>query len=405
MPDRPAPLGLRITSDRKELTMTPRLAPSCLLVLARPARLALSSLLSFSLFALPVNAARACTSVLLPAQDGGYVYGRTLEFGLQMNSQFMIVPRNLTITGTGPDGNVGRGGLTWTTKYAATGANALGLPVLLDGVNEKGLTGGLFNFPGFAEFQTVPPGKADQSIASFELLSYILTNFATVDEVRAALPKIYVSGVKLKQFGDMVPPVHVSIHDADGKSLAIEYTDGGKLNMYDNPARVFTNSPPFPFHLQNLAQYQYVTANVLPPLQVGNVTLSAASSGDGMNGLPGGFLATARFVRAYFAQASAPKLATSNATVLLAFHVMNGFDLPPGSIGVSATTGGEGGGIDGYETTEWIAVADMKNLRYYIRTYDNMDIRAIDLRKADLNAKQIKFIALDQPQTVQDLTP
>jgi choloylglycine hydrolase len=124
-----------------------------------------------------------------------------------------------------------------------------------------------------------------------------------------------------------------------------------------------------------------------------------------MNGLPGGFLAPARFVRAFFAQASAPKLDTSNATVSLAFHVMNGFDLPPGSIGVSATAGGEGGGIDGYETTEWTAVSDMKNLRYYIRTYDNFDVRMIDLNKADLNAKQMKFISLDKAQTVKELTP
>lgn len=370
----------------------------------RVARAGLSALAAFGLIVSPVTA-RACTSVLLAAQDGGYVYGRTLEFGLQLNSQLMIVPRNLAITGTGPAGKVGEGGLTWTTKYAAAGANALRLPVLLDGFNEKGLSGGLFNFPGYAEFQTVPAGKADRSIASFELLTYILTSFATVDEVRAALANIYVSGVKLREFGNMVPPLHVSLHDATGKSLAIEYTDGGKLAIYDNPAHVFTNAPPFPFQLQNLAQYQYVTANVLPPLKIGSLALGAASSGDGMNGLPGGFLATARFVRAYFAQASAPRLATSKETVGLAFHVMNGFDLPPGSIGVSSTTGGEGGGIDGYETTEWIAVSDMKNLRYYIKTYDNFDVRMLDLGKADLNAKQIKFIALDQPQTAKDLTP
>ena len=47
----------------------------------------------------------------------------------------------------------------------------------------------------------------------------------------------------------------------------------------------------------------------------------------------------------------------------------------------------------------------MKNLRYYIRTYDNMDIRVIDLGRADLNAQQIKFVSLDQAQTVLDLTP
>ena len=372
---------------------------------SRRARLGLSALVSFALFVSPVTAANACTSILLAAKDGGYVYGRSLEFGLQLNSQLVIVPRNLAITGTGPAGKVGEGGMRWTTKYAAAGANALGLPIILDGFNEKGLAGGLFNFPDFAEFQTVPPGKADRSIASFELLTFILTSFATVDEVKAAIPDIYVSGVKLAQFGNMVPPIHASVHDATGKSLVIEYTDGGKLNMYDNPTHVFTNSPPFPFHLQNLAQYQYITASVLPPLKAGDLSLSAASSGDGMNGLPGGFLATARFIRAFFAQANAPKLDTASETVGLAFHVMNGFDLPPGSIGVSAAAGGEGGGINGYETTEWLAVSDMKNLRYYIRTYDNFDVRMVDLNKADLNAKQMRFIPLDRPQAVQDLTP
>ena len=83
---------------------------------------------------------------------------------------------------------------------------------------------------------------------------------------------------------------------------------------------------------------------------------------------------------------------------------MNGFDIPPGSIGVSAAAGGEGGGVDGYETTEWTAASDMKNLRYYIRTYDNQDLSMVDLKKAELNAKKIMFIPLDKPQTARDLT-
>lgn len=374
-------------------------------MVSRLTRTGVSSLVTTALIAMPVATANACTSVLLPAKDGGYVYGRTLEFGLQLGSQIIVVPRGVAMTGTGPEGNIGQGGLAWTTKYAATGTNALGLTMILDGVNERGLSGGLFNFPGYADFQTVPPGKGSQSIASFEILTWILTNFATVDEVKAALPTIYVSAVKVKAFSDMVPPIHVSVHDASGRSLVIEYTDGGTLHMYDNPAHVLTNAPDFPFQLKNLSQYQYVTPNVLPPLKVGNVELSAASSGDGMNGLPGGFIAPARFVRAFFAQASAPTLATSAETVGLSFHIMNAFDLPPGSIGTSASAGGEGGGVSGYETTEWIAASDMKNLRYYVRTYENSNIRMIDLRKAVQNLKEIKFIPLDQKQTVQDLTP
>ncbi|RAI42707.1 linear amide C-N hydrolase [Rhodoplanes roseus] len=374
-------------------------------MVSRLTRAAVSALLTTSLVALPLADATACTSVLLPAKDGGFVYGRTLEFGLQLQSQLIVVPRGIALTGTGPEGNIGQGGLAWTSKYAATGTNALGLPMILDGVNERGLSGGLFNFPGYADFQTVPPGKGNQSIASFEILTWILTSFATVDEIKAALPGIYVSAVKVKSFGDMVPPIHVSVHDAAGKSLVIEYTDGGKLNMYDNPAHVLTNAPDFPFHLKNLSQYQYVTPNVLPPLKVGTTSLSAASSGDGMNGLPGGFIAPARFVRAFFAQANAPQLATSAETVGLAFHIMNAFDLPPGSIGTSASAGGEGGGVSGYETTEWIAATDMKNLRYYVRTYENPAIQVVDLKKAVQNLKEIKFIPFDSKPAVRDLTP
>jgi len=348
--------------------------------------------------------ARACTSILLRSADGGFVYGRTMEFGLDMRSQLVIVPRGLSLTATGPAGQIGKGGLTWTSRYAAAGTNGLGLPILLDGVNEKGLAGGLFNFPVYAQFQTVGAKDAARSVASFEVVTWVLTSFATVEEVKEGIRKILVSGVKLAQFGNMVPPTHFSFHDATGQSVVIEYTDGGQLHVYVNPAHVFTNAPAFPFQLENLAQYQYVSADVLPPLQVGTLKLAAASSGDGMNGLPGGWLAPARFVRAYFAQANAPIAPTTEEAVKTSFHVMNGFDIPPGSIRTSAAAGGEGGGVTGFETTEWTATSDLKNLRYYIRTYGNPDVRYVDLRKADLDAKAMKFIPLDQPWAARHLT-
>lgn len=349
--------------------------------------------------------ARACTSILLHSADGGFVYGRTLEFGLQLRSKLIVVPRNLSLTATGPEGQVGSGGLSWTTKYAAAGANGLDLPVLLDGVNEKGLAGGMFNFPGYAQFQAVPEGAARRSMAPFEVLLWALTSFATVDEVKAALPKIVVSAVKLAAFGNSVPSLHYSFHDATGKSIAVEYVDGGQLRIYDNPAHVFTNAPAFPFHLENLAQYQYISAQVLPPLAVGDLKLAAASSGDGMNGLPAGYLASARFVRAFFAQQNAPPMATAADAIAVSFHIMNGFDIPPGSVQVSPTAGGESGGVAGFETTEWTCASDMKNLRFYIWTYANPEVRYVDLKKADLNAKAIQFVPLDQPQVTRDLTP
>src|SRR5579871_5429899 len=84
------------------------------------------------------GAVDACTSFVLAARDGARVYGRTMEFGLPLQSQLLVIPRGYALKGAGPDGADG-GGLAWTSKYGAAGANGLGLPVLVDGMNEKGL--------------------------------------------------------------------------------------------------------------------------------------------------------------------------------------------------------------------------------------------------------------------------
>jgi choloylglycine hydrolase len=59
-----------------------------------------------------------------------------------------------------------------------------------------------------------------------------------------------VAATVLKQWG-FSPPVHAIVQDASGKSLVIEYV-GGKLNLYDNPLGVITNSPGFDWHMTNL---------------------------------------------------------------------------------------------------------------------------------------------------------
>jgi len=59
----------------------------------------------------------------------------------------------------------------------------------------------------------------------------ILTQFATVDEVKAGLPKIKVNRAPLAAFNGPLP-IHVTVHDAAGNSIAIEYV-GGQLQIID----------------------------------------------------------------------------------------------------------------------------------------------------------------------------
>ncbi|MGO4816639.1 linear amide C-N hydrolase, partial [Cupriavidus sp. 2MCAB6] len=121
----------------------------------------------------------ACTSFLIRTTDDGAVYGRTMEFGFELESRAMVIPRNYKLASTGPGG---KPAMSWTGKYAAVGLNALGVSALVDGMNEKGLSGGILYFPDYAGY--ADPAKTDpaKSLAPWDLLTWALTSFATVAE-------------------------------------------------------------------------------------------------------------------------------------------------------------------------------------------------------------------------------
>jgi len=364
--------------------------------LAKPAMAAFALLAAF---VLPLQQALACTSFMLKSADGGFVYGRTMEFGLPLNSTLTVIPRNFAYVGTGPDGKPGTG-LPWTTKYGAGGANAFGLPVLVDGLNEAGLAGGMLYLPGLALYQEVPASEGKTSIAAHEVLTYILTSFATVAEVKAGLPKIKVNRSILEQL-KMPAPMHVTLHDATGASLVIEYI-GGELHMHDNPTTVMTNAPSFDWHIANLGNYLPLSVYNPQPLKVGSLTLSPPSTGAGAPGLPGDMSSPSRFVRAFLYSHAAPVSGTSAESASLAFHILNNFDISPGVVRTSADSA-SGGGITGIETTEWTAVSDLKARRYFIRTYGNSQTRVLDLTKAPIDGKEIKSYPITQPETLVNI--
>ena len=53
------------------------------------------------------HSARACTSFTLQGNDGGRLYGRTMEFGQPLNSNAVLIQRGTALQGNGPDGKLG----------------------------------------------------------------------------------------------------------------------------------------------------------------------------------------------------------------------------------------------------------------------------------------------------------
>src|ERR1700686_806836 len=110
--------------------------------------------------------AQACTGIRIKPDDGSIIYARTLEFGTDLCSNVIVIPRGKSFVGTAPGGQPG---LAWTTKYGCAGANAFGLSVLVDGVNEMGLAVGIFYFPGYAKYQNIAASEVAKAVAPWEL--------------------------------------------------------------------------------------------------------------------------------------------------------------------------------------------------------------------------------------------
>lgn len=337
-----------------------------------------------------------CTSFLLKSNDGGAVYGRSMEFGMPLNSKLMISPRGYKYQGIGVDGKAGTG-LNWTSKYAVAGMNVLGLPTLVDGMNEKGLVGGLLNAPFTAHYQDVSQADSANSISSSQMLLFALTNFATVNEVKAGFKKIFVNRSTVAEYKNQTAPMRVPLHDAQGYSIVIEYIKG-ELVITDNPTHVCTNDPVLSEQFDNIGKYANLTNIEQEPLIINGITYQSPSSGNGLHGLPGDYLSTSRFIRALFLSKSVPVEYNTEKMVNAAWHITGSFDIPPGAITLSADNP-YGGGVDGIEITEWIIVADSKNLIYNIKMFETTNVYAFDLKKIDLNAERLIYINLDQPQS------
>ncbi|GLK83293.1 linear amide C-N hydrolase [Ancylobacter defluvii] len=322
--------------------------------------------------------AQACTSFLLGTSDGAYVYGRTMEFGFELASDMMVIPRQFALAGTGPGG---KPGIEWTAKYAAVGLNAFGLPVLTDGMNEKGLAGGILYFPDYAGY--ADPAKADPktAMAPWDFLTWALTNFATVAEVKAAISGISIVDVAQPQMG-ITPPFHYTLHDETGASLVIEPV-GGVLKVYDNPFGVMTNAPEFSWHLTNLKNYVKISPVNAPDITVNGQAISSFGQGSGLLGIPGDPTPPSRLIRALGYAMSAEKKPSGEESVRVAEHILNNFDIPVGFIKPEA------GNTADMEYTQWSSVADLKNRRYYVKTYDDQVLRGVDLMSFDLDAKTL----------------
>ena len=150
-----------------------------------------------------------------------------------------------------------------------------------------------------------------------------------------------------------------------------------------------TNDPPMSYQLTNVGNYVNLSPIEKLPVTINGVTFRAPSSGSGLHGLPGDFLSPSRFLRAFEFSQAAQANVTNQDKVFLAWHIINMFDIPPGSVMIPATDP-YAKGVAGWEYTQESIVTDPKNLAYYVRPFASLNIKKFQLKDQDLNADGIK---------------
>jgi choloylglycine hydrolase len=344
----------------------------------------------------------ACTGITLNAADGSVVYGRTLEWGaFDLKSRLIIIPRGYELVGTTPDG---KPGLKWKAKYGVAGIDAVEKNIVIDGINENGLAVGVFYHPGFAQYQKYLPGQADKTLGPLDVAAFILTQFASVEEVRSAMDAVRVVPVVEPALG-FPPPVHYIVTEPSGKSIVMEYLKG-QLTIFDNPLGVITNAPSYDWHMTNLRNYINLSPVALPGKKIEDLDFKPLGGGSGMIGLPGDFTPPSRFVRAVAFSKTARRTADAQETLYELFRILDSFNVP---LGAAEGSDGSSLGTNGMRSaTIWTSAQDTKNRVLYYHTQHNRRVRMVDLKALDFaGPTRILHAPLDREkrQDIEDVTP
>ena len=320
-----------------------------------------------------------CTAVSYVTRD--HYFGRSLDLEYSYHETVTITPRNFPLTFR-TLGTMDRHHAMIGMAYVADD-----YPLYYEAVNEKGLGMAGLNFPGNADYKPLEDGK--DNVAPFEFIPWVLGQCATLDEARALLSRINLAAI---DFSDALPasPLHWMIADRSG-SLVVESVKEG-LRIYDNPVGVMTNNPTFDKHLWNLSNYMALSTE--PPQNTfgRGLKLDAYSRGMGAMGLPGDLSSASRFVKCAFTKLNSIAGETESESISQFFHIL-------GSVAQQRGLVHMGGGK--YEISIYTSCCNADKGVYYYTTYENSQITAIDMRKENLEAAELKLWPLVTGQQIR----
>ena len=310
-----------------------------------------------------------------------HYFGRNFDYEISYNERVTVTPRNYEFKFRKID--------DIKTHYAIIGiaAGIDGYPLYYDACNEKGLAIAGLNFAGNAVYREYEEGMVN--ITPFELIPYLLGKAGSVSEARELLSEINLVNIN---FADELPlsPLHWMMSDNDGDAIVIEPMEDG-LKIFDNPAGVLTNNPPFDKQLFSLNNYRSLSNKNPENTFSKTFDLDEYSRGMGGIGLPGDLSSASRFAKVAFTRENSYSQADEISSVGQFFHILGSVEQQNGCTFIDDP--------DLYEYTIYTSCYSTKKVILYYRTYKNSQITAVDLNKEDLDSTElINYLLINEEQ-------
>ena len=311
-----------------------------------------------------------CTGVRFNDDKGTMYFGRNLDWSTGYGQKIVVTPRNYHYH------SAFLGDMK--PKYALIGMGIVeeNTPLYFDCGNEAGLAIAGLNFPGYAQYESdAVDGKTN--IAAYEFPLWVAMNFATVDEVEAALKDV---AIVAKPINDKYPVslLHWIIGDAK-RSIVVEYTASG-LQIFHNDVDVLTNQPGYTWHQENLRNYLNLSSPQPEKVTWGKAEMTAFGSGSLMRGLPGDYYSPSRFVRVAYLNTHYPIKSTEEENVARLFHTLTGVAMIDGA---AAMNSGD------FEKTVYTGGYSAATKTYYWNTYEDPAIQHATLTNYDIDGDKL----------------
>ncbi len=318
-----------------------------------------------------------CTAICFGASKN--FFGRNLDLEYSFGENVTFLPRNFPLRFQKiPE-------IRRHFSIIGTAHISGGYPLFYDGINEHGLFAAALNFPESAVYNDEKTGA--KNLASFEIIPWVLALCSNLKEAKAALEN---TNILSTDFSRELPatPLHWFFADKTG-AITVEPLENG-LKIYENPAGVLTNEPPFEFHEQNLRGYLGISPKEPENRFAEKLSLSPYSRGMGAVGLPGDFSSASRFIKAVFGNQNAASESREE-SVSAVFHILDSVAMIKGCLRLPE---------EKLEKTIYSSCADGENGVYYYKTYENSRISAVDMNREDLESDLLVFYPM---MTKQDI--